>query len=204
MKHAEVLRPQAALPIQTLDLVHHAEDELIKRVHPENPTSDHLFEALGLPERPLEITCLDTVMASHRVMGDVVVGRVLDWVIGPGLREMAVKNLFAHHQRIELILVESKEKMEIDKDNVVEKFNSPTVLHVQDVTGLSEEDPTQRSEEMVIHHSQRRNAFLPDMGRSILLNRVKGVVEKDAKTPRTVLDFKLAATKVVIHGKLSD
>jgi len=94
--------------------------------------------------------------------------------------------------------------MEIDKDNMVEELNSPTILHVKDVTGLSEEDSTQRSEEVMVHHSQRRNTFLPDVRRGILLNRVKGIVEKDAKTPRTVLDFELAATEVVIHGKLSD
>lgn len=57
---------------------------------------------------------------------------------------------------------------------------------------------------MVIHYSQRRNPFLPDVRRGVLLNRVKGVVEKDPKTPRTVLDFELAATEIVIHDELSD
>jgi len=81
MKHAEVLCPQTTLSVQTLDLIHHTEDELIKRIHPENPTGDLLLKALGLPERPLEIACLDTMMAGKRVMGDVVVSRVLDRVI---------------------------------------------------------------------------------------------------------------------------
>lgn len=81
MEHLQILRAKATLTIEPLDFIHDAQDELVKSAHPENPASDHLLKAFRFTQSTLKVTRLDTMMAGKRVMGDVVVSRVLDRVI---------------------------------------------------------------------------------------------------------------------------